>query len=61
MKRDSRITEKQVSEALQRFVQRGGLIKRLPPEIVPAAMGVGAQHGRFEPLSYYARAGTLQV
>lgn len=62
MKRENnKVTKQQVDEAILRFVDRGGLIKKLPPEVIPPAMLVGAQHGRFEPISYYAHAEALYV
>lgn len=62
MKREkTKVTEEQVHQAIQRFLERGGLIKRLPPEVIPTSLMVGARHGRFEPLSYYAQTEALFV
>jgi hypothetical protein len=59
MRKEARISEKQVLEAIQRFQARGGLIKKLPPETIPPPLLVGARHGRFEPLNYYLRSDGL--
>ncbi|HEX9841472.1 MAG TPA: hypothetical protein VGC20_01935 [bacterium] len=61
MKRETNITKQHVDDAIMRFLERGGLIKKLPPEVIPPAVLVGSQHGRFEPVSYYAHAEALYV
>ena len=61
MKKEARISEKQILEAIQRFQSRGGLIKQLPPEVIPSPLLVGARHGRFEPLNYYLRSEGLTL
>lgn len=56
MKRTTPVSERQIQEALQRFQSRGGLIRKLPPELIPRPLLVGARHGCFEPIHYYQRA-----
>lgn len=56
MNKKSPVTERQIQEALQRFKDRGGLIRKLPPEVIPRALLVGTRHGCFEPIHYYQRA-----
>ena len=56
MKKTTHLSERQIQEAIRRFQTRGGLIKQLPPEVIPRSLLVGARHGRFEPINYYLRA-----
>ena len=42
------ITEDQIRRALRNFRSRGGLIRRLPPQIAPERKMVGSQHGVYE-------------
>ncbi|MBI4083870.1 MAG: hypothetical protein HY423_14795 [Candidatus Lambdaproteobacteria bacterium] len=46
-------TSDDVREALERFRARGGLIKRLPSEVTPAHLLVGAKYGVYEPIRGY--------
>jgi hypothetical protein len=61
MKREAHITQQQLQVAIERFIEEGGLVKKLPPEVVPRALLVGSEHGRFEPVSYYAHAEALYI
>jgi hypothetical protein len=61
MKREAHITQQQLQVAIERFIEEGGLVKKLPPEVVPQALLVGSEHGRFEPVSYYAHAEALYI
>ncbi len=42
------ITEHEIQAALERFKSRGGLIRKLPDEIVPAHNLVGAKFAMYE-------------
>ncbi len=42
------ITEDQIRRALRNFKSRGGLIRRLPPQVAPERRMVGSQHGVYE-------------
>lgn len=42
------ITEAQIQQALDKFKKRGGLIKKLPDEVVPPHNLVGAKWGMYE-------------
>lgn len=44
------ITEDQIRRALHKFRRRGGLIRTLPPQVVPERRLVGSQHGAYESL-----------
>ena len=44
------ITEDQIRRALETFAKRGGLVRRLPPQIAPDRRLVGAQHAVYENL-----------
>jgi hypothetical protein len=48
MKDKKLITENDVLKALEAFKARGGLIKKLPDEIVPRHSLVGAKFGAYE-------------
>jgi hypothetical protein len=50
MKARNVITEEDVQKALQKFLRDGGLIKRLPDEVVPPNLMVGAKWGMYEPV-----------
>jgi len=42
------ITEEEIRKALQQFMEEGGLIRKLPDEIVPRLAVVGIHHGMYE-------------
>ncbi len=42
------ITQEELQRAIRAFQERGGLIRRLPDEIVPPAILVGARWGAYE-------------
>ncbi len=42
------ITSEELQRAIRNFQERGGLIRRLPDEIVPPATLVGARWGAYE-------------
>lgn len=42
------ITEAQIQQALEKFKNQGGLIRKLPDEVVPPHNLVGAKWGMFE-------------
>lgn len=42
------ITEQDVQKALKKFVDKGGLIKKLPDEVVPKSVMVGSRWGMYE-------------
>ena len=42
------VTEQEVQQALQKFKKQGGLIKKLPDEIVPAHNLVGSRWAMYE-------------
>ena len=44
------ITEDQIRRALEKFKNRGGLIRTLPPQVAPDQRLVGARHAAFENL-----------
>ena len=50
MKTNKTITKEEIQEALRRFKADGGLIRKLPSEIVPPALLVGKKYGRYENL-----------
>ncbi|MCZ6531750.1 MAG: hypothetical protein O7A08_02155 [SAR324 cluster bacterium] len=51
MKHDKKIiTEDQIRQALKNFAKRGGLIRKLPPQIASDRRLVGAQHAVYENL-----------
>ena len=53
MKKSNNISEKEIRNALRRFTKHGGLIKKLPDEVVPRMALVGSGHGMFEnPMEY---------
>ena len=45
------ITEEQVQAALNKFLHAGGLIRRLPDQVVPRNTLVGARWGMYEIVS----------
>ena len=45
------ITEEEVQAALNKFLRTGGLIKRLPDQVVPRNTLVGARWGMYEIVS----------
>ena len=46
MNKNTPVTERNIQEALQRFKERGGLIRKLPPEVIPRALLVGTRKSR---------------
>ena len=44
------ITEAQIRRALEKFEKRGGLIRRLSPQVAPERRLVGSQHAVYESL-----------
>ena len=44
------ITEEQIRNALDKFERSGGLIKKLPDEIVPPRNYVGMEQAVYEPV-----------
>jgi len=48
MRTRTSITETEIQEALRRFRERGGMVRRLPAEFVPRPNRVGWRHGAFE-------------
>ncbi len=48
MKTNKVITEEDVQKALQKFVKEGGLIKKLPDEVVSKNVLVGAKFAIYE-------------
>ncbi|MEE8434253.1 MAG: hypothetical protein V3S64_05645 [bacterium] len=48
METNKTITEEEIQQALRSFKMDGGLIKKLPKEIVPPALLVGKKYGRYE-------------
>lgn len=50
MKPKKTISEREIRIALKKFKISGGLIKKLPTEVVPPSMLVGKKYGQFENL-----------
>ena len=48
MKKNITITEAQIQRAILKFLTEGGLIMRLPDEIVPRNLMVGSKWGMYE-------------
>jgi hypothetical protein len=48
MKEKKVITQEEVQQAIRKFQERGGLIRRLPDEIVTAQALVGARYSVYE-------------
>ena len=48
MSKKVHITEEEIQKALNKFQDSGGLIKRLPEQIVPQRALVGAKYGVYE-------------
>jgi len=48
MNANKQIHEEEIQEALRGFKFRGGLIKKLPKEVVPPSLMVGKKYGIFE-------------
>ena len=44
------ITKEEIQQALRSFQREGGLIRKLPREIVPPILLVGKKYGRYENL-----------
>lgn len=42
------ITEEEIQQALEKFKAQGGLIKRLPDEVVPRGSLVGGRYSAYE-------------
>ena len=51
------ITEKSIQKAIRVFRIKGGLIRKLPDEIVPPHLLVGANLGAYEPIGDYLYGG----
>lgn len=51
MREKKTITEEDVRAALKKFLRAGGLIKRLPDQVVPRNTLVGARWGMYEIIS----------
>lgn len=49
-KESKKITEEEVRKAVNGFVKKGGLIKRLPNQVAIRSDLVGARHGTYEEL-----------
>ena len=58
MKGKSQISEDDVQRAIRKFLQEGGLIKRLPDEVTPRSVLVGAKWGMYEPVLEFTNAGS---
>jgi hypothetical protein len=52
------ITESEIQQALEKFKKHGGLIKRLPDEVVPAHNLVGAKWSMYETIQDSGAAAT---
>jgi hypothetical protein len=52
------ITEAEIQQALQKFQKRGGLIKKLPDEVVPTHNMVGARWAVYETVQPGSGGGT---
>lgn len=50
MKKPRKITHRDIRQALDKFKERGGLIKKLPDAVTPRNAMVGADYGMFETL-----------
>ncbi len=48
MKPQIQITEEEIQKAIYKFQMEGGLIRRLPDEVVLRSNVVGRKHGMFE-------------
>jgi hypothetical protein len=55
------ITEAEVQEALRNFKERGGLVKKLPDEIVPTHNLVGARWAVYEPVQEASGSGATSA
>lgn len=51
MKRNRSISKEKIQEALKKFKEQGGLIKKLPDEVTPRSCLVGARYAMYENLS----------
>lgn len=58
MKRKSQISEEDVHRAIRKFLQAGGLIRRLPDEVTPRTVLVGAKWGMYEPVLEFTNVGS---
>jgi hypothetical protein len=54
------ITEQEIQAALAKFTAHGGLIKKLPPEVVPAHNLVGGRFAVYETIQDTSSAGTSE-
>ena len=54
------ITEQEVQEALKKFKQHGGLIKKLPDEVVPSHNLVGSRWAVYEAIQDTSSASTSE-
>ncbi len=48
MEKETGVTRQEVQQALHRRLAGGGLIRRLPDQVIPARMRLGERHGAFE-------------
>ena len=55
------ITEQQIQDALEKFKNHGGLIKKLPDEVVPAHNLVGAKWSMYETIQESGAAATSEA
>lgn len=46
--KQQKVSEAEVQHAIQKFLEQGGLIKRLPDEVTPANSKVGGRHAAYE-------------
>lgn len=47
-KKQQSVSELEIQEALRKFKERGGLIKKLPDEVVPSHNLVGSRWAQYE-------------
>ena len=47
-KKELIIREEDIRKSIKRFMEDGGLIKKLPDEIVPPNLLIGSEYGMFE-------------
>ncbi|HKI98929.1 MAG TPA: hypothetical protein VKB51_10685 [bacterium] len=52
------VTEQDIQQALEKFKKQGGLVKRLPDEVVPAHNLVGAKWSMYETIQEGGNAST---
>ena len=47
-KKEITIREEDIRKSINRFMEDGGLIRKLPDEIVPPNLLIGSEYGMFE-------------